>query len=214
MTHELLDARVMAESQVPGGPMSYLVTPPARHTFRILGSQPILDADGTKLGTLLSYVGDTRDPEAATAEAVELMNAYGLEAQTASDTAILVQARVGFDPRKRLNSTIGFHVSFQLKDGRWSQLPKPLRRRSRRRFPQPGRRITTSVIEPIVPQRRRRRARSAVSCLPFQSFPWSAWTAPSSASGVTSRKLWLRRRSTARTSMPGASAATAARTCA
>ncbi len=127
VTYELLDARVMAGSQLPRGPMAYLVTPPG-HTFRTLGSQPILDADGTKLGTLVSYKGDTRDPEAATAEALELMGAIGPEWQRGGETAVLVQARVGFDPRKRFNSTVGFHTCFHLKDGRWARLPEPPRR--------------------------------------------------------------------------------------
>jgi hypothetical protein len=124
MTYELLDARVMAGTQIPGGPLSYLVTP-SRRTFRILGTQPILDADGTKLGSLLAYVGDTRDPQVATSHSLELMEAWGPDAVVQGETAVLVQAQVNFDPRKKLQSTVALHVAFQLKDGKWTRLPEP-----------------------------------------------------------------------------------------
>lgn len=116
--------RMMAGSRIPGGPMAYLVTP-AGHLFRVLGSQPILEVDGTKLGLLLSYVGESRDPVASTAEAVELMNALGPDWQVGGETAVLVQSRVGFDARNRFNSSVAFHTGFSLRDGRWAQLAKP-----------------------------------------------------------------------------------------
>jgi len=124
VTYELLDARVMAGKQIPGGPLSYLVTPSHR-VFRILGSQPILDVDGTKLGSLLAYVGDTRDPEVATVHSLELMEVWGPDAVVQGETAVLIQARVDFDPRKRFQSSVALHVAFQLKDGRWTRLPEP-----------------------------------------------------------------------------------------
>jgi len=114
----------MAGAQIPGGPLSYLVTPSHR-VFRILGSQPILDADGTKLGSLLAYVGDTRDPEVATAHSLELMEAWGPDAVVQGETAVLIQARVDFDPRKKFQSSVALHVAFQLKDGKWTRLRKP-----------------------------------------------------------------------------------------
>ena len=52
------------------------------------------------------------------------------------------------------------------------------------------------ATSPPGPYRLRRRARSAVSALPFHSLPLSDATAPSSASGATSRKEWPRRSST------------------
>jgi len=122
VTHELLDARVMAGESIPRGPMVYLVAP-SGHVFRVLGQQPILDQDGTKLGMLVSYVGDTRDPAAATAESAELMEAFGLDMQVSGVTAVLVQARVGFDARKTFNASIGFHTSYLLREGRWVAQP-------------------------------------------------------------------------------------------
>jgi hypothetical protein len=127
VTHALLDARVMGGSQIPHGPMAYLVTPTG-HMFRTLGQQPILDEDGTKLGLLVSYVGDTRDPEAAAAKNAELMKALGLDAQVMNMRAVLIQDRVGFDPRKPFNTSVVLHASYGLQNGRWTELPKPPRR--------------------------------------------------------------------------------------
>jgi hypothetical protein len=127
VSFESLYERAKSQAQVPSGPAAYLVTPPG-HTFHVLGSQPILASDGAKLGFLISYVGDTHDPEVATAEAEELVAALGFEWYLNGERAALVQARVGFDPRKRVNSTVAFHVGFHSSDGRWRMLPKPPRR--------------------------------------------------------------------------------------
>ncbi len=124
VTHELLDTRVMAGKTIPHGPMGYLVVP-SGHVFRVLGQQPILDEDGTKLGMLISYVGDTRDPAAATTENAELMDALSLDMQVMGETAVMAQARVGFDTRKPFNSSIAFHTSYLLRDGHWVALSKP-----------------------------------------------------------------------------------------
>jgi hypothetical protein len=127
VTHQLLSARVMKGSEIPHGPMVYLVTP-AGHLFRTLGQQPILDEDGTKLGLLVSYVGDTRDLATAAARNTELMNALSLDAQVMGVTAVLIQDRIGFDPRKAFNTSLTLDTSYSLRDGGWAELPKPPRR--------------------------------------------------------------------------------------
>jgi hypothetical protein len=110
--HEELDD-LATQGQLPTGPMSYLVTP-VGHRFRFLGTVPLTDASGKKLAVLASYEGHTRDPAAAATAAAELMDAMGPELQAAGETDLVVQARVGFDPRKFVNRTTAFHVTFKL----------------------------------------------------------------------------------------------------
>jgi hypothetical protein len=101
--------------------MVYLVTP--RRTFRILGHQAILDADGTKLGMLLSYASDTRDAAVIDAVARELIDAVGSEWRLGGETVVLVQALIGFDPRKASKDTLAAYTSFELTGGSWASLP-------------------------------------------------------------------------------------------
>ncbi len=111
-----------AKTPLAGGGYSYLVTP-AGHMYRILASGPFIGAQGKKLGTMVSYAGETREVARITADAQELVAALGPEMELGGETTIIVQANVGYDPRKVLSRSVLFNVVFEHKDGRWLRLP-------------------------------------------------------------------------------------------
>lgn len=103
---------------LPGGGYSYLVTPAGR-MYRVLAMGPVIGAEGKKLGTMVSYAGETREIARIGADAEEIVAALGPEMELASETSIIVQANVGYDPRKMISKSVSYNVGFKRQDGRW-----------------------------------------------------------------------------------------------
>jgi len=98
-----------ADTPLPGGGYSYLVTPAGR-MYRLLATGPVIGAEGKKLGTMVSYAGETREIARIGAEAEEIVAALGLEMELSGETAIIVQANVGYDPRKMISKSVSYNV--------------------------------------------------------------------------------------------------------
>lgn len=111
-----------AATPLPGGGYSYLVTP-SGHTYRVLQVGPVLGAEGKKLGTMVSYAGETREVARIRADAAEIVAALAPEMELGGETAIIVQAKVGYDPRETLPRSVAFNTVFERKDGRWTSPP-------------------------------------------------------------------------------------------
>ncbi len=111
-----------AADPLPGGGYSYLVTPAGR-MYRVLKAGPAIGAEGKKLGTMVSYAAETREIARIAADAEELVAALGPEMELGGETSIIVQANVGYDPRKMISMSVSYNAVFQHKDGRWVRLP-------------------------------------------------------------------------------------------
>jgi hypothetical protein len=107
-----------AASPLPGGGYTYLVTPAGR-MYRLLKAGPVIGAGGKKLGTMVSYAGEAREVARIRADAEELVAALGPEMEVGGETAIIIQAHVGYDPRKIISSSLTYSAVFERKDGRW-----------------------------------------------------------------------------------------------
>jgi hypothetical protein len=112
-----------AGDPLPGGGYSYLVTPAGR-MYRILRMGPMIGAEGKKLGTVVSYAGETREMARITRDARELVSALGPEMEVSGETAIIVQVNVGYDPRRTISHHVAYNVVFDRQAGRgWGRLP-------------------------------------------------------------------------------------------
>ena len=107
-----------ADRPLPGGGYSYLVTSSGQ-MLRILKTGPITGVEGKKIGTMVSYAADTRDVARLVRDAEELVAALGPEIELSGETAVVVQAYVGYDPRKTISRSVSYNVVFDLNDGRW-----------------------------------------------------------------------------------------------
>ncbi len=128
VTHQLLEDRVTAGGKIPCGMTLQDLVTPAGRLFRLIGELPILDEQGAQIGLLLSWVGDSRDPDAVMAANDELVKTMGLNLEVRGWSAVLVQARVGYDARTRFQQTVAVDTSYALRDHGWVPLPKPPRR--------------------------------------------------------------------------------------
>lgn len=111
-----------ADTPLPGGGYSYLVTPAGR-MYRVLAMGPVIGAEGKKLGTMVSYAGETREIARIAADAEQIVAALGPEMQLSGETAIIVQANIGYDPRKMISKSVSYNVVFNHQDGRWVRSP-------------------------------------------------------------------------------------------
>lgn len=103
-------------------PLNYLVTP-AGVMFRIRGMGPVIGGEGKKIGTKVVYVGESPEIDRIIADAERIAAALGPELEVAGESALMVQADVGYDPRKTISSYPSYTVVFQLGAGRWTRLP-------------------------------------------------------------------------------------------
>src|SRR5512133_447195 len=85
-----------AGGPLPGGGYSYLVTPSGR-MFRVLKAGPIIGGEGKKIGTMVSYAGETREVAHIVSDAEQIAAALGPEMELSGETAVIVQANVGYD---------------------------------------------------------------------------------------------------------------------
>ncbi|HET8541431.1 MAG TPA: DUF4019 domain-containing protein [Anaeromyxobacter sp.] len=106
----------------PGGGYSYLVTPSGR-MFRLLRTGPMIGAEGKRLGAVVSYAGDTREVARITSDADEIVGALGPEMEASGEPAIIVQANLGWDPRKTISTSVLYGVVFERREDRWARLP-------------------------------------------------------------------------------------------
>jgi hypothetical protein len=111
-----------AGKPLPGGGYSYLVTPAGR-MYRVLKAGPVIGAEGRKLGTMVSYAGETRKVARIGTDAEELVVALGPEMELGGETVIIVQANVGYDPRKMISKSVSYNAVFERQGGRWVRLP-------------------------------------------------------------------------------------------
>ncbi len=107
---------------LPGGGYSYLVTP-SGHMYRILKTGPVFGAGGKKLGTMVSYAGETREIARIGADAQEIVAALAPELELVGETSMIVQANVGYDPRKTISTSVSYNAVFERREGRWVRLP-------------------------------------------------------------------------------------------
>jgi hypothetical protein len=92
--------------------------------YRVLKAGPVLGAGGKKLGTMVSYASETPVVAEIEKDADEIVGALGLEMQLSGETALIVQANVGYDPRKAVSRSVAYDVVFELRDGRWVRAPR------------------------------------------------------------------------------------------
>lgn len=111
-----------AVTPLPGGGYSYLVTP-SGHMYRVLKAGPVIVGEGKKLGTMVSYAGETREVARIGSDAEEIVAALAPEMELGGETSIIVQANVGYDPRKMISKSVSYNTVFERKDGRWGRLP-------------------------------------------------------------------------------------------
>jgi len=111
-----------AVTPLPGGGYSYLVTP-AGHMYRLLKAGPVIGGEGKKLGTMVSYAGETCEIARIGADAEEIVAALGPEMELVGETSIIIQANVGYDPRKMISRSVSYNAVFEGKGGRWVRLP-------------------------------------------------------------------------------------------
>jgi hypothetical protein len=107
-----------AVTPLPGGGYSYLVTPAGR-MFRVLKAGPVMGAEGKKLGTMVSYAGETTEIPTIATDAEAVIAALGPEMEAGGETAVIVQANVGYDPRKTISRSVSYNVIFERHDDRW-----------------------------------------------------------------------------------------------
>jgi hypothetical protein len=107
---------------LPGGGYSYLVTP-SGHMYRSLRAGPLIGAEGKKLGTMWSYAGETPEIGKIVSDSEEIVAALAPEMDLAGETSFIVQANVGYDPRKMISRSVTYNTVFERKDGRWVRLP-------------------------------------------------------------------------------------------
>lgn len=111
-----------AADPLPGGGYSYLVTPTG-HMYRVLKAGPVIGAEGKKLGTMVSYAAETREIARIATDAEELVAALGPEMELGGETSVIVQANVGYDPRKMISTSVSYNAAFEHKEGGWVRLP-------------------------------------------------------------------------------------------
>jgi len=118
----LIGGSEKSAAPLPGSGYSYLVTP-SGHIFRILQTGPIIGGEGKKIGTAVSYAAETRQVARLVRDAEELVTALGPELELSGETAVVVQAQVGYDPRKMISTHVTYMVPFERNQGRWKRSP-------------------------------------------------------------------------------------------
>jgi hypothetical protein len=72
---------------------------------------------------MVSYAGETPKIATITTDAEEIVAALGSEMEAAGETALIVQANVGYDPRKTISRSKVYNVVFERHGARWVRLP-------------------------------------------------------------------------------------------
>ncbi len=120
--HSLLADR--STQQLSFVPTSYLAVSTGR-VFRVIWKGPVTDSAGAKIGSKLTYLGDSRDHAVARHAADELMLAMGPQFQMDGETHVVVLEMLDFVPSRAFNLAIGYPITFSLQDGRWRRVMVP-----------------------------------------------------------------------------------------
>lgn len=104
--------------------VEYLVTP-TRRVFRLVWVGPVTDTTGTKLGTKVVYLGDSRDHRIVREAASELIEAMGPQFQLQGESAVVVLDLLDHVPGRRFNRSIAYPIVFEFDGRRWERTSIP-----------------------------------------------------------------------------------------
>lgn len=110
-----------AVTPLHGGGYSYLVTP-SGHMYRVLQAGPMIGGEGKQIATVVAYAGETREIARIGSDAEEIVAALAPEMELGGETSIIVQANVGYDPRKMISKSVSYNTVFERRNGRWRRL--------------------------------------------------------------------------------------------
>jgi hypothetical protein len=122
----LLSASACSKACAPGrtssGTYSYLVVPSGR-IFRLLRTSAAVNEEHQKVGTLVSYAGETPELLRIQPEAEALAVALTPEREAAGEGTLIIEVRFGADPRRDTSPTATYHTVFNHAGGHWVRAP-------------------------------------------------------------------------------------------
>jgi len=107
-----------------GAGYSYLVTPDGK-MFRMRSIGPVYGPGKKRLGTKVTYAGESSGMAAIRQEAEHLAHALGPEMDLAGEKSLLVETTLGHDPRKTFSMSTNYVTTFERTAAGWVRQPAP-----------------------------------------------------------------------------------------